>query len=109
MRSRHPAAFNRLRDNARSYDLGGGERLPYPEMIRRLFSAQSMSPRLVPVPKSMLYLAVLLAKGLPGYQFLRKEMVDRMYTDLIVDQSAAEQDFGYAPGGFRPGQIHAAG
>lgn len=101
------ACLREPRTVGRSYDLGGGEQLTYPEMIRRVFLAETKPPRLVPVPRVLMHVAIHLMRRIPRHRFLRKEMVDRMYTDLVVDQSAAVRDFGYAPGGFRPGSNRA--
>lgn len=92
----------------RAYDLGGGETLAYPAMVQRIFAAEGRSARLPRVPASLYHLAFRLLARHPRYAFLRPEMIDRMYDDLIVDNGPAVRDFGYAPGVFRPGKLPAA-
>jgi nucleoside-diphosphate-sugar epimerase len=85
------SAFNR------AYNLGGGEVLSFPELVRRIFRAESKRPVLLPVPVSLYYLLIAAAKKYPKAAFVRKEMVDRMFRDLTADNQAAIDDFGYNP------------
>lgn len=80
-----------------AYNLGGGEILRFPEFIRRIFISQGKRPFLVPVPKVLFFQLVNLIQMFPKTTFVRKEMVERMYHDLIADNGAAKIDFGYAP------------
>ncbi|MEZ5659106.1 MAG: hypothetical protein R3E83_11420 [Burkholderiaceae bacterium] len=85
-----------------AYNLGGGEQLPFPELVRRIFLASGRRPRLLPVPLFAYRLAIALARRIPGAAFVRAEMVDRMFVDLIADNGPAARDLGYAPRGFSP-------
>ena len=85
----------------RSYDVGGGERLAYREMIGRIFDVLDLPRRFVPVP-GLEYAAA--AAGL----LLRKpevtgDVVRRMRLDLICDNTAAEADLDYRPRDFLVG------
>jgi nucleoside-diphosphate-sugar epimerase len=88
-----------------AYNLGGGERLPYPEMVRRIAASLGRRVWICPVPAVLFRGAVEVARRLPRYRFMRQEMVERMFVDLTVDHSAAERDFGYRPRAFTPGNV----
>jgi nucleoside-diphosphate-sugar epimerase len=88
---RNPLTFGR------TYELGGGERLTYRELIERIFRAMSMKPRLLPVPAGLLRVVVQGLSLVPRYSHLTAEMVNRMNLDLCFDTSAATRDFGFAP------------
>ena len=81
----------------RAYNLGGGERLAYADMVRRIFSSEGKRARVVAVPAQLLYLFVGIVSRFPKYNFVRREMVDRMFEDLIADNTPAKKDFEYCP------------
>lgn len=85
----------------RSYNLGGGERVSYTDMVRHIFDAEAINPRIVKIPAPIFSAMINIAKNIIGYNFIRKEMVTRMFDDLIADNSQAESDFGYTPRAFR--------
>lgn len=87
----------------RAYDLGGGETVAYPELVRRVFCSADKTPRILPVPLSLFYLLIALARLRSGNSFLRKEMADRMFSDLTVDNTPAAADFGFQPRAFSIG------
>lgn len=91
------------RSFGRAYNLGGGEVLGFPDLVRRVFLAAHKTPRLVPIPRVVYYLLIALASRFASLRFLRREMVDRMFQDLTVDNQAAWADFGYSPRQFSPG------
>lgn len=84
----------------RAYNLGGGEVLSFPELVRKIFKAEGKLPVLVPIPKALFFLLIAVAKRVPKAAFIRKEMVERMFQDLTVDNQPAKNDFGYAPHSF---------
>lgn len=88
----------------RAYNLGGGEVLRFPDLVRRIFEAAHRRPMLVPVPLTLYYLVVAAASKFAGAAFVRREMVDRMYQDLVADNQPAREDFDYAPRRFSPTQ-----
>lgn len=85
-----------------AYNLGGGEALSFPELVRKIFKAEGKLPVLVPIPKGLFFLLIAVAKRTKKAAFVRKEMVERMFHDLTVDNQPAKKDFGYAPQSFVP-------
>lgn len=81
----------------RSYNLGGGEVLTFPSLVRRIFQAEGKRPFLLPVPVSLYHGLIAAAKKITWAAFVRKEMVDRMYQNLTVDNKPATDDFGFEP------------
>lgn len=83
------------------YDVGGGERLPYREMIGRIFDALGRPRRFVPLP------GLEYAAAAAGIVLRRPEVtgdvVRRMRLDLICDNDAAHADLGYQPRNFLEG------
>lgn len=96
------AALGRETTLNKAYNLGGGEVLGFPALIRRIFGAEGRKPVLVPVPVALYRLLIAVAKRFPKAAFVREEMVERMFRDLTVDNQAATDDFGYAPRRFCP-------
>lgn len=86
----------------KAYNLSGGEVLHYEDMVRRIAIADGLSPRVVPIPLTLYRSLISLARLLPRFAHLRKEMVDRMYFDLVADHSEASADFGFMPRQFAP-------
>lgn len=97
------AALASERSLNRAYDLGGGEVLAFPELVRRIFASERKRSVLVPVPRFAYAVIVALASRLPRYRFVRPQMVDRMGDDLVADNADAATDFGYRPRRFDPG------
>src|SRR5690606_36992969 len=91
---RSEPAFNR------DFDLGGGEQLEYEEMVRRIFIAEGKRPLIIEVPAQVLYLAIEVMNKLPRYRFTRREMIERMFDDLVVDNTPATAAFGYSARAF---------
>jgi nucleoside-diphosphate-sugar epimerase len=91
-----PATFGR------SYNLGGGERLPYVEMVERIFSAMGRKPRFLRMPILAFELAARLARIHPRYRHITSSMARRMQQDMVFDFDDASRDFGYSPRGFCP-------
>ncbi len=81
----------------RAYNLGGGEVLMFSDLARRILLEAGRLPILVPIPKSLFVLLVSILRRFPRASFLRREMVDRMFQDLTVDNQPAIDDFGYSP------------
>lgn len=81
----------------KAYNLGGGEVISFPELVKRIFKAELRRPVLIPVPRQLFFILIALFKNLPKSAFLRKEMVERMFQDLIADNHEAFKDFGYSP------------
>lgn len=84
-----------------TYFLGGGETLPYRDMIARIFTMLDRPVRIVRVP----FLAPVLSVAgaiLPGSE-LTGDVARRMNRDLAFDDGVAGRDFGYAPRAFLAG------
>jgi len=81
----------------KAYNLGGGEVLELSELVKRIFKAEGKKPFLIPLPKELFLLLINILQKFPNATFVRKEMVERMYQDLIADNLTAESDFNYSP------------
>ena len=88
--------------HGRAYDLPGGERLPYREMVARVLACVEPRPALhaLPMPVFLALLRLAQARGIAGG--LAPGAVARMREDLVFDAAPAARDFGYAPRAFRP-------
>ncbi len=88
--------------HGRAYDLPGGERLPYREMVARVLACVEPRPALhaLPMPVFLALLRLAQARGIASG--LGPGAVARMREDLVFDAAPAERDFGYAPRDFRP-------
>lgn len=88
--------------HGRAYDLPGGERLPYREMVARVLACVEPRPALhaLPMPVFLALLRLAQARGIAGG--LGPGAVARMREDLVFDATPAARDFGYAPREFRP-------
>jgi nucleoside-diphosphate-sugar epimerase len=88
--------------HGRAYDLPGGERLPYREMVARVLACVEPRPALhtLPMPVFLSLLRLAQARGIAGG--LGPGAVARMREDLVFDAAPAARDFGYAPREFRP-------
>jgi GT2 family glycosyltransferase/nucleoside-diphosphate-sugar epimerase len=78
----------------KTYEVGGGSRISYREMVTRVFDALGLPPRFFHIP----YLPQIATVIGYAYQlrYLNSEMVLRTERDLVCDTSMAEADFGYA-------------
>jgi len=90
-----PAAGNR------TYNLSGGETLPYREMVCRVFVALGKPPHLLTIPRWLFRLAVAALRLLPRYRNWTAEMAERMNRDLVFDHGDAARDLGFAPRAFQ--------
>ena len=86
----------------RAYNLGGGERLTYVEMVRRIFIALDLPPRIAYLAPGLFRLLVRLLRKIPRYGFVDEEMVMRISEDMVVDFSDATRDFNFSPRAFHP-------
>lgn len=93
-------------DNAavagRSYDVPGGETLPYREMVARVLACLEPPARLVELPQPLFSLALRGAALMGVGAGLGGAAVARMRQDLVFDAGPAARDLGYAPRPFRP-------
>lgn len=88
--------------HGRSYDLAGGETLPYREMVARVLAALQPPARLVEVPAPLFAAALAVARAGGRLQGFGDAAVARMREDIVFDAAPAQRDFGYAPRRFAP-------
>jgi nucleoside-diphosphate-sugar epimerase len=91
------AALNAEKAFNRSYNISGGETLPYREMVGRVFLALGRKPRFVILPIWIFRLAVMFLRLLPRFRHWSPAMAERMNTDLVFDHSEASSDLGFTP------------
>jgi nucleoside-diphosphate-sugar epimerase len=85
----------------RAYNLSGGEKLSYKEMVSRIFLALDNRPRLISIPLPAFKLAIDCLRLLPRFRNWTASMAERMNHDLIFDHSEAHRDFNFSPRPFR--------
>ena len=81
----------------RSYNLSGGETLPYREMVGRIFLALGKKKRFVIFPLWLFRLAVMFLRVLPPFRHWSAAMAGRMNSDLVYDHTEAQRDLGFTP------------
>lgn len=93
--SLHAPIFNR------AYNISGGEKLTYREMVSRVFIALERPRRLLSVPLPFFRVTVAILRWLPRYRKWSFAMAERMNQDLVFDHTEATRDFGFAPRRFK--------
>ncbi|MCF8069618.1 MAG: NAD-dependent epimerase/dehydratase [Desulfobacterales bacterium] len=88
-------AFNR------SFNLGGGETLPYRKMVKRIFQSMSQQPLILPVPTIFPETGLKVSRLFLNSDY-SPELFKRMNQDLNFDISDAQTAFGYNPMPFNP-------
>ncbi len=88
----------------RAYNISGGETLPYREMVRRVFAALHLRPRLFAIPLAAFKSVLALLRLLPRYRHWSGSMAERMNRDLVFDHADAARDLGFSPRPFLLGQ-----
>ncbi len=78
-------------------NISGSEVLTYRDLVSRVFKLLGKKPRLIPIPLWMFSAAVALLRCVPRYSKWSSAMAERMNTDMIFDNSAAQRDFGFKP------------
>lgn len=96
------ACLNNPRSYARTYALGGGERLSARAMFERVHRSLSRRTIAVPLPVVLLRAAMRVLWRISRWRHLRSTMLDRLDVDLIADNSAARADLGWRPRPFQP-------
>ncbi len=92
------ATFNK------AYNLTGGDSLTYRAMVERIFAGMGRRPQIIALPQWAWRAGFVLLDVIRPQQALKRNinMVLRMNQDLWFDSAIARQDFGYAPGPFKP-------
>lgn len=86
----------------KSFDLGGGERLPFATMLDRVRHSLTTWALPVPVPLAALRLGLALGRGSARWRGLGPEVVERLGKHLIADDEPARCQLGWSPRRFRP-------
>ena len=95
------AAFAESTTYGKTYEMGGGERLAFVELLRRLRAATPTWSVSVPVPLSALRLSTrVLRNNAPTHA-----AIARLKMDLVADIAPAQHDFGYAPRAFMEADV----
>jgi uncharacterized protein YbjT (DUF2867 family) len=89
----------------KTYPVGGGERLPFDELLQRLRTAQRRLIVPLPVPLFILRLVAWMMRRRSGVHAINAAALRRLREPLIADNSAAKRDFGYAPRAFVAGDV----
>ncbi len=96
-------AATQLGETASStYALGGGETLPYRDMVARVLASLRPPLPLIEVPGPLFAFALKAAQSRGIATGLGEAAVERMRRDLVFDLAPAQRDLGYAPRPFRP-------
>lgn len=81
----------------RSYNISGGEKITYREMVKRIFIAKGRSVFMPSVPLWIFRIAISMLKMVPRYRYWTQSMAIRMNQDLVFDCSDARKDFSFNP------------
>jgi nucleoside-diphosphate-sugar epimerase len=84
-----------------AYNLSGGQTLTFREMVEAIFQALGKKPRIINIPKELVFALMKCATFIPAYRHINREMIERINQDISFDSSEARRDFGYAPRGFK--------
>ena len=95
------AALGALNFKNCSYNLAGGEVLPYRDMVIRIFERLNRRPRLLTIPFWCFRFFVAGIRWIPRYRFMKLAMAERMNQDLQFDYSEAQRDLCFSPRHFR--------
>ena len=83
-----------------TYNISGGETLPYCAMVTRVFEALGRRPHLLRVPLWAFRLAVAVLRQVPRYRQWSATMAERMGRDQVFDHADAARDLGFKPRSF---------
>lgn len=95
-------ALQSKRASNHAYNLSGGEKLAYRNMVERIFQAMGKPVRFIRIPIWTFRLAIACFRVLPRYRYWSAAMVERMNVDMSFDYLEAARDFGFAPRLFSP-------
>lgn len=84
----------------KAYNISGAEQLPYREMVKRVFVALGLTPRLLSINISVFNVALMFLKLIPRYRNWNADMVLRMNRDMVFDHQQAAHDFDFNPQAF---------
>jgi nucleoside-diphosphate-sugar epimerase len=81
----------------RSYNVSGGEKLSYREMVKRIFISKGKRVFMPSVPLWLFRLAIFILRKVPRYSKWTVSMAVRMNKDLVFDHSDAVRDLSFNP------------
>lgn len=85
-----------------TYEIGGGEVLSVREMVHRVATASGLSVSFVSIPLTVARTGLAAASVFPRFRGIPMGALERMSKDMIFDNDAAREDFGFSPRGFQP-------
>jgi len=85
-----------------TFELGGGERLSYPDFVRRVASAQGRELRLVRSPAWLLSALLRFMHWIGRSPEFEPARLEHQRADRIVDDSEARRQLGWNPRPFNP-------
>lgn len=85
-----------------AYDVGGGERIAFSAMLRRVRASLPFAALAVPIPLGLAAAGAGLARMSPAFRAASAGALARMREDLVADHAAAVADFDWSPRGFHP-------
>lgn len=85
----------------RSYIIPGSETLTYREMVGRIFSVMGMRQRFLKIPLVLFRLAVFILRMFPRFRNWSAAMAERMNQDMVFEETAAANDFGFSARPFK--------
>lgn len=96
------SALARQAAGCRSFDLGGGERLSFSDMLDRVRESLPGPILPIPVPLFAAYGLLGLVRLNPRWRHIGRGAVSRLNLDLIADNEEAGRILDWVPRGFRP-------
>ncbi|HOX70703.1 MAG TPA: NAD-dependent epimerase/dehydratase family protein [Dokdonella sp.] len=96
------SALGRDSARCRTFDLGGGERLGFAEMLERVRCSLPGPVLGVPLTPRMARLALSIARTRPRWRGLGQAALERLQHDLVADDAPARRDLAWAPRAFLP-------
>ncbi|HET7925652.1 MAG TPA: hypothetical protein VFL30_12180 [Rhodanobacteraceae bacterium] len=84
------------------YDVGGGERIAFSRMLRRVRVSLPFATLALPIPLAIANAGAGFARISPAFRAASADAIARMREDLVADHSAAAADFGWSPRTFEP-------
>jgi nucleoside-diphosphate-sugar epimerase len=96
------SALARTMPPRRVYDVGGGERIAFSEMLRPVRASLPFRAIALPVPLAIAAAGARVARLAPAFRAATAGALARLQDDLVADDADAVADFGWAPRAFRP-------
>lgn len=87
----------------RHYAIGGGERLSFGAMLARVRRGMPVSTLPLWIPLGLARIGLHALRLLPRWRHLRPGLIDRLGSDLVVDNGPAERDLCWSPRDFHAG------